>query len=615
MALSRPGKAVHTPNLGLYLGIPPLHVPERGMTECLNIRIKHEAVEKGTLGWGPFPDATTPVNLDSKPVLLIDLFSTRSGLLKSIFANTTDYFGFNEGSGLAAYLTPRYETGTVTVTNGSAVVTGAGTLWNANTKAGDFFHSGAITQTALTAVWYEILSVDSDTQITLTANYAEASLGGQLYTIRQTLTGDIRTPFFTETFLDGVDVFGTDGDRWYGTNGVDPIAAWDGIDDQVYLPSLGNIDTCAAIRRFKNIMIFVGPTIAGVPERKARTSAIGQPENVVTLEASEFVVHDGVDMPLNAIEFGDVLAIYSDRHITLAQFVGPPLMFVFRTVVSGFGPKSGRTIAQFPDHHLFLGADTQYIFDGARAIEINGHVWREIVRQTSPQRLDMIQAHFDEEQGELLWVVPLNVDADPDNGAPENAFVNHYLEQVGERHPSPHTKRQLPATATGYFQQSGSVTWDSLGDTWAEYNFRWNDQALQDAFPLNLFGTVTGDIFILNSQDTQNGVGVTAFARFSRRPLGTVSRKGTVRRVYPFIERIPGASHSLQVRVRGSLTADGPSAELSDQTFDMGVADEKQFVSPLVTARYTEIEVGTVSVTGPWRISGYDLEVLEAGDR
>lgn len=608
-------RAVNAPNLGLYLGIPPLYVPERGLLDCLNVRINNGGIDKGTLGWGPFPDSDDPVNLDGKPVLLIELFTPRATPSKLILGNTTDLFVFNEGDSTVSYLTPRYETGTVDVTITDATVQGTGTAWLTELKAGDFISFGATGENDPTATWYEIDSITSDTELELTVPYAEASDTGIAYTARQTGTGDIRTPFFTETFFDAVGVgVGSDGDRWYATNGVDPVVAWDGIADQVYLPNVGNVTTCVALKRFKNIMVYVAPTTSGEFRGfSVRTSDIGTPEDTVNGFASEFIVHDGPDQLLAAMEFGELLTLYSERHITLMQFVGGDVVFVLRTAVSGFGPKSSRAIAQFADHHKFIGADCQYMFDGARADPINKHVWRDIVRRISPQRLDMIHAHFDEENGELLWVVPLNSDADPDDGAPEQAYAQHYLEDVGDS-PTPHTFRDLPATTTGYFQQSGSITFAELIDAWEEYNFRWNDQALQDAFPTSLFGDAEGNIWIMSSQDSQNGAAPVAYARFGRRPMGNSATKGTMKRVYPFIERTPDSVATLTVSVYGSPTTDGPATLLSESEFVLGVPDERHFVSPLVTARYTETLFGTETV-GPWRLSGYDQDVVGAGER
>ena len=76
----------------------------------------------------------------------------------------------------------QYKIGTVTVTNGSAVVVGIGTLWLANISVGDRFKVKNIDTT------YEITSVDSDTQITLTVNWAGATLNTQSYNIQVDFT-------------------------------------------------------------------------------------------------------------------------------------------------------------------------------------------------------------------------------------------------------------------------------------------------------------------------------------------------------------------------------------------------------------------------------------------
>lgn len=73
-----------------------------------------------------------------------------------------------------------YLTGSVSVTNGSPVVTGTGTLWSANLAAGQKMMIGSVR--------YVILSVDSNTQVTLTTNYSESTLSGQPYLVLTTTT-------------------------------------------------------------------------------------------------------------------------------------------------------------------------------------------------------------------------------------------------------------------------------------------------------------------------------------------------------------------------------------------------------------------------------------------
>ena len=69
-------------------------------------------------------------------------------------------------------------TGTVTVTNGSATVTGASTLWSdvGTLNPGDIF-------TSADGKLYEILTINSNTGITLNSVYLGSSLSGQAYSI------------------------------------------------------------------------------------------------------------------------------------------------------------------------------------------------------------------------------------------------------------------------------------------------------------------------------------------------------------------------------------------------------------------------------------------------
>lgn len=71
----------------------------------------------------------------------------------------------------------QYQDGTVSVTNGSNVVTGSGTLWLANISIGDLFTKEG------DKVAYTVASVPSDTQITLTGNYGGATSSGSNYGI------------------------------------------------------------------------------------------------------------------------------------------------------------------------------------------------------------------------------------------------------------------------------------------------------------------------------------------------------------------------------------------------------------------------------------------------
>ena len=93
----------------------------------------------------------------------------------------------------------QYSTGTVTTTSGSNIVTGSSTLWVANASVGDIILIGSVT------AWYEIASVDSDTQLTLTANFS-TTYGGTSYVITRDYTVNLDFPLINTGDLHGADI-------------------------------------------------------------------------------------------------------------------------------------------------------------------------------------------------------------------------------------------------------------------------------------------------------------------------------------------------------------------------------------------------------------------------
>lgn len=112
------------------------------------------------------------------------------------------------------------------------VVAGSLTL---NTKAGDFIKVGS-GNVDTNSTWYTIQSVDSDTSMTLTINYAGSSVYQQPFVIRQTFTGDSTNYWFSAPFVD-LQL----GDTWLAVNGSDAAIYWAGS-GQVQVIPRGNVN-------------------------------------------------------------------------------------------------------------------------------------------------------------------------------------------------------------------------------------------------------------------------------------------------------------------------------------------------------------------------------------
>ena len=605
--------AVVAPNKGLYLGRPSISVPSGGLVDGNNFRIRDGKLTNLNVGYTEF-ESFGPLN---GAVRLIDNFFLRSGAQILVFGTLKDLYQFNSGPKTVSFITPTYVTGTVDVTNGSAIVVGIGTSWLTNLKVGDEFHSGTSGQRDPNAIWYVIQTVDTDLQITLTTNYAEGTLSGQNYTGRKLFTMAKTDEWYPETFPKAAP---DDEDKWFATNFIDFPVQWDGNDPEVTLLS-SLLFKCKTLRRYKNMMLYVNLKLDTGEDRpySFRHSVAGTPIDVTSAGSDEFVVHDGEDPLVEAVPLGDNIVFYAGRQgsfqgsVTLAQFVGDPLGFIFRSVADNVGPFAGKLIANHGNFHEFIAADGQHLFDGLALQQINQHVWREIIRTHDPARVSLGFTHFDDENLELIWAVAQTSDANLTDGTAEVGIVEHPLEQVGPRDPTPFSRRQFKATASGFFERTTALRWQDILTTWEATNFAWNDQFFAAAFPLNLMGDEDGQILQFGGQDF-DGADIDSFAQTGRTAAGDTRRKGLIRRIYAFAEEFPSASYTLDVTI---FTADSAAGALTNKgtfAYDITGGGER-FVSPFVTGRFFETRYGTKLKNQPWTLQGWDVDASFAGER
>lgn len=601
----RKSTAVIAPNLGLYLDRTNLNVPDKGLRAGQNFRIKNGELNSLNLGWTKFSEDWTL----NGPVTFIDNFFPRNIPERLIFGTLTDIYLYDDTSDTVSFLTPRYATGTVSNGSGATTVDGSGTDWS-DIKAGDQIAFGNNAETDPGATWFTIDSVTSATELELTED--APTISGSDYTIRRLFTGNLQATWDFDTFINDGD---SGDDLWLATNGVDDIISWNGSADQVTLhPEMGF--QAKSLTVAYNMVLYSsvsGP--GGNYPTSMINSDVGYPlraGDTGTGLSEQFIVHSGTDPILNCIPLGDFVVFYSERNLTLAQFVGDPLVFIFRPIIQGIGPISADIIADFGDFHEFIGADTGYTFDGVALTEIGSHVWREVIRSSDPGRKRLSYAHFDEENGELIYSIPLNTDADvgETSGQSEWAYVAHYLEDTGDA-PTPYSRRRFPFTTTGYYQQQNALTWATADGQWQDYNYAWNDQFFQASFPLNLAGDKDGVIYVLNTSQQGDGVPLPSYVRFGRFPAGDGRARNILKRVYPFARQHEG---NLEITVMLADHASGPYTAQQVYLFNQSLPPGQHFVSPFRRSRYMALQFGR-SDGGPWALEGHDIDVSIGGRR
>lgn len=607
--------AVAMPNLGLYFDRPSYAIDPRGLQAGFNFRVKSGKLSNVNLGWTQLGGFTLTTQGVAQPVTLIYQFLTRLIGERLIFGTPTDLYIFsNSGGGTVKYITPIYATGTASA-SGTAV-TGTGTLWNTSTgqgtflknvKPGDEISFGNNNQTDPGATWFLIDAVNSDTSLTLHTSAGTVVNGN--YTIRKKFTGSATNLWAGETFLNAAGV----EDRVYLTNGIDPIVRWNGSTDQIVMPASLTF-TCTTLVQYKNMMIYLNLTQSGVFKPTNMINSINSdPETVTGGIAQQYLVHSRADPIVRAIPLGDSLAIYSTKGCTVAQFVGSPTFFIFREAIIGKGPLGGRALARFSNYHLFIGADTQYIFDGTSVKEFNRHVWREILRTQDPVRSSISYSVFDEQNGDLIWVVPATTD--PGSGtvtsAPAQAYVEHYLEEVGSN-PRPYSLRAFTFYSTGFTTRNQAITWDQLVNQWQTYNFRWNDQFFFAAFPIVLGGGSDGKVYQIGGAQDANGVAMNSFVKFGRRPMVDGRSRGLLKRVYPFMTVF---NNPMNVKVDLADSAEGTVIATQTSIFDQTQPQGGHFAPVYRRGRYYDLSFGTTGPGQPWETGGYDTDIVPGGKR
>lgn len=600
---SKKSTAIVQPNLGLYLDRARIALSPRMLADGKNFRVKEGVLTNLNMGWDRF--GTFQLN---GPVVLFVSFIIRGGNEKLVFGTYKDLYQY-VNSTTVSYITPRYEAGTLS-RSGNAV-TGSGTVWLTHAKIGDQIFIGASGKVDPTATWDTITAVTDDTHITTLGSGTVAS--STAYTIRRIFTGGQANIWQYDIF---VNASPSTNDELWMTNGLDSIVRWNGTDTQVEMMSASLGFTAKTLHTYDNMMIFANLLQGGTNKpTDIVNSDVGQPQNAGSAStglSNQFKAHTGVEQILRIEPIGDNIAIYSElNRVTLAQFVGSPLIFVFRQISTTVGLLATNLVANYSSYHEFIAPNSQYYFDGATLKSIDTHVWREILRQQDPSRIGLSFATFDDENADLIWVLPST--SDPNlSGGPSIAYVEHYLEDPGQGLPSPFSKRDFPFTAAGGFNRQTGLTWDQITTKWQDTNYRWNDRFFFASYPLILVGDQNGYIYTLNTSQNANGAALVSFAKFGRRALGDGRVRGLVSRVYPFVQQF---SSPITVTVLLSDSGNGEPMINDSQSFNQLQPEGGHFTIHYRRGRFFEVMFSSNGPSQPWVIAGYDTDVRPGGKR
>lgn len=233
--------------------------------------------------------------------------------------------------------------------------------WAGQAAALDKFRIGAVNDgTFSIQAWYTVSAVVSDTQITLTAVYAQATAYQQAYTLRLVFAGAADDYWSAQPFTDSVL-----GRIFVLTNGVDDVVYWTGANQAVVLLAALKGRYLLAMNSF---LFLAWCIVSGVNEiHLVRWCAAGNALSWPTASAKYLVETEGEIRGMSRV--GNYACIPKEVGFYLGRYVGGDLVFDFELRDASIGNLAPYSLIARDNGVDYLGKDNRFHFwDGVRDI-------------------------------------------------------------------------------------------------------------------------------------------------------------------------------------------------------------------------------------------------------
>ncbi len=415
---------VPSPDKGLFLDLQPPFVPDTGFATGRNVKFVLGGVEKApgylsaTTVLSPSGTLSTKT-LNGVPTAFFEA-QFYNGVKEFLCLTTRDIYKWDSGAKEWIYLTPLYQAGTVAVTNGSAVVTGTGTLFVANVKIGDKFRVDSDGDT-----WYTVDSITNDTSLTLTSAYLGTTGSGKAYTVRKLYKANTYDRWRARMLANTVIM----------TQRGDAPQKWSGTGQVQDLGTQGQFASASFMAVQQNKVLFAnlteGSTAFPVRVRWSDRNGIEVYTPGALTEAGFDDLAEGAD-PILAIEELDKFVIaYKRTKIYRLTDLLAPLFFGNEIIDTHVGLLGAGLVANIGRVHLFWSDAGLYQCDGFQVTKFNlaqgtSLVDKFFLKDYNPKYLDRAYTFVDRRESLVYFVYPDTNSTE----LPNKALVFNYRTQV-----------------------------------------------------------------------------------------------------------------------------------------------------------------------------------------
>jgi hypothetical protein len=442
------------PILGVNYRLKRSEIDMKESPYCKNARITRNYIE-------PRPGLTLISSAFDSTIMYIREFITSEGTNYLLILTTKSlYYSID-----LTTFTRRpwyYSTGTVTTAVASAVVTGLGTTWATNARAGDRFRVTGDED------WATIESVDSNTQLTLTDDYG-AIHAGATYQIDRYFGGDEDNAFWGVTIAD-VDYF-------CFSQGIDPVLYVDTNMDEVKRLS----SDCGAAGfgiLFADRLIIANLT--NLPFRLQYSVRGGYTDWTGVGSGFKDWVEDPQEITGLSV-FSGILLVYKSYSIgTMVETGRSDSPFEYKNKIPGIGLYYPGIFFSVGDSDVIGGSDNFYSYNAVNVKALGDDVKDRFLKVIDPNYSYTAHSLVIEEFGEAQIFYPT-----ADNTTPNKCWVYNYEMDIWSG------EWDLAATASGYATQEVGESWNSAVGSWDTDTDIWDSAQMLASVPLNLVANGT----------------------------------------------------------------------------------------------------------------------------
>ena len=416
--------------------------------------------------------------------------------------------------------------------------------WAGQLGAGDYFKIGS-GDLHTDSTWYEVDSVDSDTQITLTTNYAGSTADQQAYAVRMIFAGGNTDYWDFEQFLDK-----NLGEIVIMTNGVDTPVYWTGANQVVALTGLATgFSTAKYVDVYKDRVIFLN-TIEGGANQPQR-ERWGDVANAVSYQDIDFL--DFVDEPTDitgTARFAGFHIVFKQTNAYVGRWIGGTEVFDYDLASECRGARSRWSIIEHNEFLAYYGTDKKF------------HKWNLLQDQVISEPIFPETKEFDPNTDEFVhvgqvgrksqirWFCPSgSTDKMNYTVVWDYSILDRWDIKVWEYQESDAT------CSFGRYQLTDDVYADDpvFGALFADETLGFaDDSTLLSNSAIILYGGYDGYVRIADSGTTDDGTTYTRLLRFKRFNFKMIDRRKRLHSQTWWLEQASAGTVTIKMRLDDS---------------------------------------------------------------